>query len=181
MPTEAVREALERLCGAGFTRERMSELLDLDESTILRIVNGQRGAVTAATARKVLAADIDRILEAEPRSSRRVEAAPYREYLRRLRAAGWRRTDLERMAAIRPGEDNIWRDRCRYIGPGLAERLDELFRDIGWRTGDDAASMRFWRSRGYGPPAAYDEDGNLVEEWMLPTPPRAREPRVVPR
>ena len=108
--------------------------------------------VASELAAALCAEDVERL------GLRRVDVAPYREYLRRLGAAGWGKADILSRIGVPVGNDHMYRDRCRYITPEVADRLEELFAEIGDRVGTNDLAARNWRKMGYQPPAAYDED-----------------------
>lgn len=99
---------------------------------------------------------------------RRVDAAPYREMLRRLAAAGWPIPTLMKAHSI-PG--NVWRDRARWITPETAAQVQQVYDDIGGRLGPHMQTARFWQARGYLVPLA-EEPAD-----QLPLPPKVIEQR----
>lgn len=99
---------------------------------------------------------------------RRVAAAPYREMLRRLAAAGWPIPILMKEHAI---PDNVWRDRALWVTPETAAKVQKVYDTIDGRLGPHMQTARFWQARGYLVPLAE------TPEDQLPLPPKVVDQR----
>ena len=158
----------------GFTYERLGEIFGLERSFLQSICSGQRKWVTKKTHDRIASVDIVKVVLKEKPSNGRIPAAPYRLRLRQLGAAGWTRDALSDVIGVDISQYNVWRDDAKYISPKTAVTLDELFRRIGDKKGpSDTIALRYLR-RGFGPPAAYDDDGTLVPEALPEIPPARR-------
>ena len=163
----------------GFTYERIGELAGLHKSTVAKFARSEPGStITFTTHQALMSVDL-RTAKSIKERGRRVPAQPYRDKLRQYGAAGWPRQTMERMAGLTPGEENVWRDRSRWITPETAAKLDALFEQLADRAGPSIPSSRVYRKMGYGPPAAYDEvTGELIPKALVKLPPLAREKRA---
>lgn len=141
-----------------------------DERTIARIFRPGRTYMTAG-----LAARLQRgVDEAEQQMAQRVSpnrilAEPYRVMLRRLGAAGW---PLRTLCESWGAPENATRDRAKYITPGDALLIEQMYDKIGYELGPSMQTARYWRGRGYYVPAAE------CFEDMLPLPPTQHEVRA---
>ena len=135
----------------GVSSERFAVVTGISVDTVKDLRAGARSRVTRRVSDAILGVDGAALLEAQ--SERRRPAAPYREYIMRLGAAGWSQRRLGRMtdadlSCARPGR--------KYISVRVARQLETLFTEIGDKLGPDRESARRLQARGWQPPAGYD-------------------------
>jgi hypothetical protein len=151
------RAHLQLLKRQGYTLGQLSKTFGIARNTLMFIANGRVMKVRLETQERVLGLDVTTMIH---KSNGRVDAAPYREYIRRLGANGWGGNAIAKLCGFESYDDMyVFRNTCSYISPITAAKLDKAFRTIGDRAGTSDQSRRYWRERGWLPPAAYDEFG----------------------
>lgn len=136
----------------GVSCERFANVAGVSVDTVKELRVGKRARVTRRVSDAVCGVDGLAFLEAQ--SDRRLPAEPYREYLRRLGAAGWSRRRLQAMSTVDLG---FARNSKKFVTARVAAGVESLFREVGDRIGPDLESARRMQARGWRPPAAYDE------------------------
>lgn len=146
----------------GVSTERFAVVAGISVDTVKELRIGKRKTVTRRVADAVR--EVDSVALLLSQSERRRPAAPYREYVMRLGAAGWSQRRLQAMAGVDLG---CARKRQSYITVRVADALEELFADIGDRLGPDRESARRLQARGWKPPAAYEHSWrDLIADAM---------------
>ena len=161
VPAHAARHALRTLRDAGFTYDRISEIVGIDTKQICDYLKPETKNVQKHTHDRIAALDIEMIVLSEPRG-RRLDKAPYRKLLRSYLAAGWSRAEMSKIAGPPLTENSdIWRDRGKYVSVEMVDAVLKMHAELGEKVktelrNRDKARMTVLRSRGYKVPAAYD-------------------------
>jgi hypothetical protein len=169
-----VAHRIRTLRNAGFTFERITEITGVHRRSAQMLLSGKTKTYPPDSYARVMSIDIHKVIREELPSNGRLPAAKYRDLLRQLGANGWPRHELDRRLGIGLGEENIWRERAKYVQPDLAMRIQKVYDDIGGKVGPSTPSARVYRKLGYLPPLAYADDGTPIPEAALPLPPLVR-------
>lgn len=171
VPIFAVQHVITTLRQAGFSYGRIAEISGYTKRRIQEYHGGRQSHVTYGTHQRFMALDLEHVIDTEHPRVRSVPARPYRERLRRLGAAGWSKQDLQAFVSFPLVEHHVWNEKSRYITMGRARELDAMFAQIGDKLGTNQQTSLYWRRRGYGPPAAYDEDSDEMAPGAVEPPP----------
>lgn len=147
----------------GFAANAIGRAAGVGGDTVSSIARGRTTWVRRTVAAKLLAVTPD-LMYRTPRVT-----APAKRALQQARsmmALGWSSTWIAAELRLpNPSNDGlrILRDSQR-IDAGLALRISQLAERIGHTRGPSARTATMAAGKGWYPPAAYDEDGDLIAE-----------------
>lgn len=171
VPIFAVQHVIAVLREAGFSFARIADISGFTKRRIQAYAAGRQTHVTYGTHRQFMALDLEHVIATEHPRVRSVPSYYYRERLRRLGAAGWSKKDLQAFVSFPLTDHHVWNERSRHITLSRARDLDAMFAAIGDRLGTNQQVALYWRRRGYGPPAAYDDGSDQMSPGAVEPPP----------
>lgn len=136
----------------GVSGSRFANVAGISRDAVNDLRQGDRTHVTRRISDAVLGVDGYALLQSQ--SDRLRPAAPYREYIMRLHAAGWSRRRLQSMTTVDLGVASVGR---KVVTVANATEIEKLFEQIGDQIGPDRLSALRMQKRGWQPPAAYEE------------------------
>lgn len=155
------RMHLRNLYNQGYSLSRMSREFGVSTGALSMIMNGKTKLMRYENLVKILYHDVTTI---PSKTIGRVDAAPYREHLRRLGANGWSGDSIAKLCGFDGYDDMyVFREATTYLLAENARKLGLAFAEIGDQVGPSKITMNYWRNKGWLPPIAYDEDD--LPDW----------------